>query len=70
MYKLKKQQLMVGWLMVFNLTFNNISLYDGSQIYWLRKPEYPEKTIDHWQTWSHNVISSTPRHEEGLDSQV
>jgi hypothetical protein len=47
MYKLKKQQLMVGWLMVFNLTFNNISLYDGGQIYWLRKPEYPEKTIDH-----------------------
>ena len=30
-----------GWLMVFNATFNR-----GEQIYWWRKPEYPEKTID------------------------
>ena len=27
-------------------TFNNISLYYGSQFYWWRKPEYPEKIID------------------------
>ena len=27
--------------MVFNATFNNISV-----IYWWRKPEYPEKTTD------------------------
>ena len=34
----------------------------------LRKPEYPEKTTDlpqvHWETLSHTVISSTPRHEQ------
>ena len=34
-------------------------LYRGGQIYWWRKPEYPEKTTDiaasHWQTLSHNV---------------
>jgi hypothetical protein len=30
-----------GWFMVFNATFNR-----GEQIYWWRKPEYPEKTID------------------------
>jgi hypothetical protein len=33
--------------MVFNDTFNNISvIYRSSQFYWWRKPEYPEKTTD------------------------
>ena len=33
--------------MVLNATFNNIFGYiGGSQIYWWRKPEYLEKTID------------------------
>jgi hypothetical protein len=35
--------------MVFIDTFNNIQLYRGSQVYWWRKPEYPEKTIDLFQ---------------------
>ena len=31
--------------MVFNATFNNISvIYRVGQFYWERKPEYPEKT--------------------------
>jgi hypothetical protein len=58
-----------GWFMVFYVTFNNISI-----IFWWRKPEYLEKTTDpvasHWQTWSHNVVSSTPHHEWGLNSQL
>jgi len=32
--------------MVFNATFNNISVISCSQFYWWRKPEYPAKTID------------------------
>jgi hypothetical protein len=33
--------------MVFNATFNNISVkYGGGQFYWRRKPEYPAKTTD------------------------
>jgi hypothetical protein len=34
------------WVMVLNATFNNISAISGSQFYWRRKPEYPEKTTD------------------------
>jgi hypothetical protein len=35
-----------------------------SSTFWWRKPDYPEKTTDllaesHWQTLSHNVVSST-----------
>ena len=47
-------------LMVFNATFSNIRLYRGSQFYWWRKPEDPEKTTYLSQvakkTLSHNVV--------------
>jgi len=40
-------------------------LYRGSQFYWWRKPDYPEKTTDLSQITdkllSHNVVSSTHR---------
>ena len=39
-------------VMVYNATFNNISatnVHCGSQFYWWRKPEYPEKTTDLWE---------------------
>jgi hypothetical protein len=32
--------------MVFYATSNNIQLYRGGQLYWLREPEDPEKTTD------------------------
>ena len=33
-------------VMVFNATFNNISVISWWSVYWWRKPEYPEKTPD------------------------
>ena len=50
-----------------------LQLYRGGQIYWLSKLEYPEKTNDLSQVTDelyHKVfVSSTPRHERGLNSQ-
>jgi len=33
-------------VMVFYVTFNNISVISWQSVYWWRKPEYPGKTID------------------------
>jgi len=38
--------LFVCLLMVFNATFNNISVLSWRQFYWWRKPENPEKITD------------------------
>ena len=47
-------------------------LYRGGEFYCWRKPEYPEKTTDLLQLTDklyHIVVSSTPRHERGSNSQ-
>ena len=45
----------------------------GGQFYWWRKPDDPGKNhwpvASHWQTLSHNVVSSTPRHERDSNSR-
>jgi len=51
--------------MVFIAIFNNISVICGDQFYWRRKP-----STCHWQILSHNVVSSTPRHERDSNSQL
>jgi hypothetical protein len=55
--------------MVFNATFNNISVvYRGGQFYWCRKPEDPDKTTDLPQVIDelyHIMLysSSNPQHQ-------
>jgi hypothetical protein len=61
-------------LMVFNATFNNISvLYRGGQFYLWRKPENPEKTTDLSQIIDklyHVMLYHSPWSRFGLTSVV
>jgi len=62
------------WFTVINATFNNISVIllrsvlfvEETRLHW----ENYWPAASHWQTLSHNVVSSTPRHEWGLSSQT
>jgi hypothetical protein len=48
---------------VFNATFNNISGISWRSVLLVEETgEYHRSAASHWQTLSHNVASSTPRH--------
>jgi len=51
--------------MVFNATFNNISVISWWLVLLVRRENH-RPAASHWQTLSHNVVSSTPRHERDL----
>ena len=52
-------------LSVFNATFNNISAISSWSVLLVEETGGPGKNhrpvVSHWQTLSHNVVSSTPR---------
>jgi hypothetical protein len=60
--------------MVFNATFNNISVILWRSVLLVVKTWIPGENhrpaANHWQTLSHNVVSSTPCHEQGSTSQL
>jgi len=60
--------------MEFNTTFNNITVIWWQSVLLVGETGLPWKnhrpTASHWQTLSHNVVSSTPRHEWGSNSQL
>jgi hypothetical protein len=60
--------------MVFNATFNNISAISWQSVLLVEDTGVPGEnhrpTASHWQTLSHNVVSSTPRHERDSNSQL
>ena len=55
---------MVG-VIVFNITFNNISVISLRSVLLVMETgvsgENHQPIASHWQTLSHNVVSSTPR---------
>jgi len=66
-----------GWiwcLMVFNATFNNNSVISWWSVLLVEETAVPEENhqpvASHWQTLSHNVISSTPRHKRDSNSLI
>jgi hypothetical protein len=54
-------------ILVFNSTFNNISLISCLSVLLMEEARVPRENhrpvTSHWQTLSHNVVLSTPRHE-------
>ena len=61
------------WFVVFNFTFNNISVISWRSVLLVEETEIPEENhrpaANNCQTLSHNVVSSALRHEQGLNSQ-
>jgi hypothetical protein len=62
------------WFMVFNATLNNISVISWQSVLLVEKTQVPGENhrpvASHWQILSHNVVSGTPRHEQGWNSQL
>jgi hypothetical protein len=63
------------WFMKLITTFNNISVISWQSILLVEETrvvgENHRPVVSHRQTWSHNVVSSTPCHEKTTDlSQV
>jgi hypothetical protein len=62
-----------GRVMVFNTTFNNISVILRRSILLVKETGVPGENhrpaASHWQTLSYDVVSSTPCHEQDLNSQ-
>ena len=54
------------WLWGFKATFNNIPVISWWSVLLV---EETRKPASHWQTLSHNVVSTTPRHKRDSNSQ-
>ena len=63
-----------GWFMVFNATFNNISVISRRLVLLVQETRVPKgnhrPVASHRQTLSLNGVSSTPRCERGSNSQL
>ena len=73
------QLLYFNWIKVYrfivlNVPFNNISVISWRSVLLVEETGVPSKNhlpvASHWQTLSHNVVSSTPRHERSSNSQL
>ena len=59
-------------VVVFNATFNNISVISAGLLMEETgvSVENHRPATSNWQTLSHNVVSSTPHYEQDLNSQL
>jgi hypothetical protein len=61
-------------IIVFNTTFNTILVISWLSALLVGETGVPGENhrpvASHWHTLSHNVVSSTPRHEWGSNSQL
>ena len=55
-------------LMVFNATFNNVSVTSQGSVLLVEETGVPRE--NHGKTLSDAVVSSTPRHNRGLKLQL
>ena len=60
--------------MVLNVTFKNISVISWWSVLLVHETKVPgekhQPAESHLQTLSHNIVSSTPRHERDSSSQL
>ena len=55
--------------MVFNVSFNNISVISYWLVFFMEEPgENNRPVASYWQSLSHNVVSKTPRNERDWNS--
>jgi len=55
---------------MFNATFNNISVISWQSVLLEEETWRKPQIASHLQTLSHNIVSSTPRHERDTNSQL
>ena len=70
--KLNDMIMKVYGCMLFNATFNNISIISWRSVLLLNQSilENHWLVVSHWQTLLHNIVSSTPCHELVSNSQL
>ena len=60
--------------MVFNTTFNNVSVIPWQSVLLVDEIRIPGENhwsvASNWQALSHNLVSSTPRHKQDSNSQL
>ena len=57
-------------IMLFNATFNNISVISWMSLLLVEKTTYNVPVANHGQTLLHDVVSSTPHREQDSNSQL
>ena len=69
-FYIEKQELRVT-VMMFNATFNNISVISWRSVLLVEETgENHRPAASHGQTLSHNVVSSTPHHEQNSNRNM